>query len=60
MQRDCTCACAVASLHPRNSISNVVVSLTIHDVIYIYNIYMYIHTRDVAKTETIVEGQRLL
>ena len=28
-------------LHPRNSISKVVVSLTIHDVIYIY-IYIYI------------------
>ena len=26
-----TCACAVACLHPHNSISNVVVSLTIHD-----------------------------
>ena len=29
MQRDCTCACAVACLHPHNSISNVVVSVTI-------------------------------
>ena len=35
MQRDSTGACAVACLHPRNSISNVVVSLTIHDNIYI-------------------------
>ena len=33
MQRDCTCACAVACLHPRNFIPNVVVSVTIHDVI---------------------------
>ena len=31
-----TCACAVACLHPHNSISNVVVSLTIHDNTYIY------------------------
>ena len=31
MQRDCTCACAVARLHPHNYISNVVVSLIIHD-----------------------------
>ena len=30
MQRDCTCACAVACLHPHNSISNVVVSVTNH------------------------------
>ena len=29
MQRDCACACAVACLHPHNSISNVVVSVTI-------------------------------
>ena len=52
MQRDCTCACAVACLHPNNSISNVVVSLTIHDSKYIY-IYIYIYvdpcTRDEAK-----------
>ena len=39
MQRDCTCACAVACLQPHNSISNVVVSLMIHD-----NIYIYIYT----------------
>ena len=31
MQCGRTCACAVACLHPHNSISNVVVSLTIHD-----------------------------
>ena len=30
MQRDCTCACVLACLCPENSISNVVVSLTIH------------------------------
>ena len=41
-QRDCTCACAVACLHPQNSISNVLVSLTIHD-------NMKILLRDVAK-----------
>ena len=55
-----TCACAVACLYPRNSISNVVASLKIHDNIYIYinvrcskntkplwkviNIYMCAHT----------------
>ena len=32
----CSCACAVACLHPRNSNSNVVASLTIHDNIYIH------------------------
>ena len=31
MQRDCTCACAVACLYPHKSISNATVSLTIHD-----------------------------
>ena len=31
IQLDCTCACSVACLHPHYSISNVVVSLTIHD-----------------------------
>ena len=37
-------------------ISNVVVSLTIHD-----NMFIYLFIRDVAKKrETIVEGQRLL
>ena len=36
MQRDCTRACAVACLHPRNFIPNVVVSVTIHDVIKTY------------------------
>ena len=35
------CACAAACLHPHNSISNVVASVTIHDDIYIY-IYIYI------------------
>ena len=38
MQSDCTCACALACLHPHNSIPNVVESLVIHDNIYIYNI----------------------
>ena len=46
MQRDCTCACAVACLHPRNSMSNVVVSLMIHYDTYIY---MFLHFRDVAE-----------
>ena len=46
MQRDCTCACTTACLHSRNSISNVVVSLTIHDD---KNIYLEICIRDVAK-----------
>ena len=32
----CSCECAMASLCPRNSISNVVASLTIDDNIYIY------------------------
>ena len=41
-QRDRTCACAVACLHPHNFTSSVVVSLTIHD-----NIFIYI--RDAAK-----------
>ena len=31
-----TCACAVACLSPHNSISNVVVSVTIHDNVHIY------------------------
>ena len=31
-----TCACAVACLCPHNSISNVVVSVTIHDKVHIY------------------------
>ena len=35
MQRDCTCACAVACSHPHNSFSNVVASLTIHDNIFL-------------------------
>ena len=30
-----TCACAVACLHPHNSISNVVASVTIHDDMFI-------------------------
>ena len=33
-----TCACAVACWSPQNSNSNVVVSVTIHDDTYIYNI----------------------
>ena len=36
----CSCECAVACLCPRNSILNVVVSLTVHD-----NIYTYIFVR---------------
>ena len=36
MQRDCTYACAVACLHPHYTISNVVVSLMIHDNMYMY------------------------
>ena len=36
----CSCECAVACLCPRNSISNVVASLTIDD-----NIYIYIYVR---------------
>ena len=35
MQCDCTCARAVACLHPDKSIPNVVVSVTIHDDMYI-------------------------
>ena len=47
------CACAVACLCPHNSISNVVVSVTIHDIT---NIFL----GDVCKRhETIVEGRRL-
>ena len=42
VQRDCTCACAVACLCPHCSISNVVASVTIHD-------NMKIFLRDVAK-----------
>ena len=40
-----SCECAVAWLCPRNSISNVVASLTVHDNIYIHF------------NETIVEGR---
>ena len=51
-----TCACAVACMHPHNSISNVVVSLTIHGnrnryfLIYVslwkvIHIYMWAYTR---------------
>ena len=43
----CKCACAVACLCPHNSISNIVVSLTIHDDMYMF---MYLSLRDVAKT----------
>ena len=51
----CSCECAVACLCPRNSISNVVASLTIDAHIYICKMYIYV--RDVAKRrETIVEG----
>ena len=39
VQRDCTCACAVACLHPHNSFSNVVVSLTIHDHIFLHGVF---------------------
>ena len=42
MQRDCTSACAVACLHPRSSISNVVASVTIHDNKYTY-MYKYFY-----------------
>ena len=50
-----TCAYAVACLYPHNSISNVMVSLTIHDTTY-----TYIYKRCLQKKyETIVEGQRL-
>ena len=42
MQCDCTCACVVACVHPHNSVSSVVVSLTIHDDI---QIYIYIHKK---------------
>ena len=56
-----SCECAVACLYPRNSISNVVVSLTVHGNIYTYICKMYIHVRDVAKRyETIVEGRKNL
>ena len=56
MQRDCTCACAVACLHPHNSVSNVVVSLTIHDHENIY-INISIFMRCSKKHKTIVEGR---
>ena len=47
-----TCACAVACLCPYNSISNVVVSVTIH-----YHTNLYVFLRKVAtKHDTIVEG----
>ena len=39
----CSCECAVACLCPRNSISNVVASLTIDDNIYIYICKMKIY-----------------
>ena len=41
MQWDSTCACAVACLHPHNSISNVVVSLTIHDNTFIKVYFLF-------------------
>ena len=45
-----TCACAVACLCPHNSISNVVVSLTIHDNLRNINIYENIYRRCLEKT----------
>ena len=47
MQRDCTSARAVACLHPHISISNVIVSLVIHDnmYIYIYKLHLCIWTK---------------
>ena len=56
-----SCECAVACLYPRNSISNVVVSLTVHDNIYTYLFCkMYKNVRDVAKRyETIVEDRKI-
>ena len=56
MQRDCTCACAVACLQSHNTISNVVGSLMIHNNINIYTYYKEMQQRN----ETIVEGPRLL
>ena len=47
----------MACVFPRNSISNVVASVTIDADIYIYKMYIYV--RDVAKRhETIVEGHK--
>ena len=46
-----SCECAVACLCPRNSISNVVVSLMIHDNIYIY---IYISMKPLWKVVQIV------
>ena len=57
MQRDCTCACALACLHPHNSISNVVMSLDDSCKLYIKT---YKRCSKKKKHETIVEGQRLL
>ena len=45
-----TCACAAACLHPRNSISNVVVSVTMHDDT---DVYVYLDKRCSKKHETI-------
>ena len=69
IQCDCTCACVVACLHPHTSISNVVVSLMIHDNTIVYNFFkLDTHTKSrkvletatrSKKRETIVEGQRL-
>ena len=53
MQRDCTCACPVACLYSHNSISNVMVSLTIHENT---DIYIFIYQRSLQKHETFVEG----
>ena len=44
-----SCECAVAWLCPRNSISNVVASLTVHD-----NIYIYISMKPLWKVSQIV------
>ena len=54
------CLCC-GFLYPHNSVSNVVVSVTIHDNIQTKIIYLYIYIRNVAKkNETLVEGQKLL
>ena len=50
------CLCC-GLFYPRNSISIVVVSVTIHDDT---DVYVSIYKRCSKKYETIVEGQRLL
>ena len=52
MQCDCTFARVLACLHPRNSISNVVVSLMIHDDIYLF---IYIKKRCSLKVGRVFE-----